>query len=297
MVDKRILITGSNGFLGRHLLKEFKNQQVEILATSLHENKVEDFPQNAKFQQLDITNKDEVERIFSEFRPSFVIHTSALTNVEACENGPEKCDLVNVKAVEYIAEAAKKYGSLVVQISTDFVFDGTSGPYREEDEVNPLNKYGQSKVESEEVLKRVVGRYAVLRTILVFGASDDPNRSNFVLWVRKMLDEGKAINVVDDHIRMPTFVNDLARACRLVIENSAEGIFHISGNEMMSMYEFACRIADFYNWDKSLISPISSQSIGQNKNRPAKTGFVLDKAKRELEFVPVSIDEALGIMH
>ncbi|KUY26308.1 NAD(P)-dependent oxidoreductase [Elizabethkingia ursingii] len=291
-----ILITGSNGFLGRRLIKEFSGLSYRIIATSLSENKISDLPENTTFRKLDIANKEEVNNIFNEYKPSFVINAGAVTNVEGCEKDKDFAYAINVDAVVNIAEQAKKHESLVIQLSTDFVFDGLNGPYKEGDKTCPVNEYGRTKALAEEKLAASGCDYAILRTILVYGNSDDPARGNFVLWVRKMLSEGNEIKVVNNHWRMPTFINDLAVACRLVVEKKAKGIFNISGEEEYSIEEFARKIAQFYRLDESLITAISSEDIGQDKNRPVRTGFDLSLAKERLGYRPNSLTEALIIM-
>ncbi|CDN74351.1 SDR family oxidoreductase [Elizabethkingia anophelis] len=291
-----ILITGSNGFLGRRLIKEFSGLPYRVIATSLSDNKISDLPKNTIFIKLNIADKEEVNHIFDEYKPSFVINAGAVTNVEACEKDKDFAYAINVDAVLNIAEQAKKYESLVVQLSTDFVFDGQNGPYKESDKRCPVNEYGRTKALSEEKLEESGCDYAILRTILVYGNSDDPDRGNFVLWVKKMLSEGNEIKVVNNHWRMPTFINDLAEACRLVVEKKAKGIFNISGEEEYSIEEFARKIAQFYHLDESLITAISSEDIGQDKNRPVRTGFDLSHTKEQLGYRPKSLTEALTIM-
>ncbi|OPC52318.1 SDR family NAD(P)-dependent oxidoreductase [Elizabethkingia miricola] len=291
-----ILITGSNGFLGRRLIKEFSGLHYKVIATSLSENKISDLPENTTFRKLNIADKEEVNNIFNEYKPSFVINAGAVTNVEGCEKDKDFAYAINVGAVVNIAEQAKKHKSLVIQLSTDFVFDGQNGPYKEDDKKCPVNEYGRTKALSEEKLEEAGCDYAILRTILVYGNSDDPARGNFVLWVRKMLSEGNEIKVVNNHWRMPTFINDLAVACRQVVEKKARGIFNISGEEEYSIEEFARKIAQFYHLDESLITAISSEDIGQDKNRPVRTGFDLSRAKEQLGYRPKSLVEALIIM-
>lgn len=291
-----ILITGSNGFLGRHLIKEFSDSPYRLVATSLSDNAIADLDEYITFRKLDISNKEELKNIFNEFKPDFLINTSAVTNVEGCEKDKDFAYRVNVEAVHHMTDLAKEFNTHLIQLSTDFVFDGKKGPYKEEDPRCPVNEYGRTKMLSEEALENSGCSFAILRTILVYGSSDDPGRSNFVLWVKKMLSEGKEIKVVNDHWRMPTFINDLARACALVVERKAAGIFNISGDEEYSIESFARSIARFYNFDESLITSIASKDIGQHENRPLKTGFDLSKSKEQLGYEPTKLAIALTIM-
>ena len=181
----------------------------------------------------------------------------------------------------------------LIHLSTDFIFDGIKGNYKETDVPNPLSYYGLSKLKSEEVLINSKIDYTILRTILVFGKVYDMSRSNIVLWVKSMLEKGKEITIVNDQYRSPTYVEDLALTCKIAIDKRARGIYNISSNELLSVYEIVQQIADVFLLDKKLIKPISSSTLNQTALRPAKTGFDLSKTNRVLGFYPESFKESL----
>ena len=289
-----ILITGSNGLLGQklvHLLKEKYNVIATSLGSCLISNK-----SGFIYQSLDITNEHDIKKTFHMYRPKYVINTAAMTNVDACEDFKDLCDDINVKAVEHISKECEKYNSHLIHISTDFIFDGKNGPYDENDDANPLSYYGLSKWKSEQVLLKSNCKWAILRTIILYGTAENLERNNIVLWARKALKDGQELNIIDDQFRSPTLAEDLAKACYLVIEKEAIGVYNTSGKDIMSIYEMVKRMADFYQCDKSKINRISSATLNQKAKRPPKTGFILDKSIKELGYKPHSFEEGLNLL-
>ncbi|MAZ54710.1 MAG: NAD(P)-dependent oxidoreductase [Flavobacteriales bacterium] len=289
-----ILITGSNGLLGQklvHLLKEKHNVIATSLGSCLISNQ-SDFI----YQILDITDEYNIGKIFNMYKPKYVINTAAMTNVDACEDYKNLCDYINVKAVNYLSTACEKYNSHLIHISTDFIFDGKNGPYDEDDEANPLSYYGLSKLKSEQVLQKSNCKWAILRTILLYGTAENLERNNIVLWARKALKDSQELNIIDDQFRSPTLAEDLAQACYLVIKKEAIGVYNASGKDIMSIYEMVDRMADFYKCDKSQINRISSTNLNQKAKRPPKTGFILDKSIKELGYKPHSFEEGLNFL-
>ena len=289
-----ILITGSNGLLGQklvHLLKEKHNVIATSLGSCLISNQ-SDFI----YQILDITDEYNIGKIFNMYKPKYVINTAAMTNVDACEDYRNLCDDINVKAVNYLSTACEKYNSHLIHISTDFIFDGKNGPYDEDDEANPLSYYGLSKWKSEQVLQKSNCKWAILRTILLYGTAENLERNNIVLWARKALKDSQELNIIDDQFRSPTLAEDLAQACYLVMKKEAVGVYNASGKDIMSIYEMVERMADFYKCDKSQINKISSTNLNQKAKRPLKTGFILDKSIKELGYKPHSFEEGLNFL-
>lgn len=292
----KILVTGSNGLLGQKLvLKLAKDPRVELIATSRGENRLKEAT-GYTYRPLDITNKNEVANLVAEVKPEVIINTAAMTNVDACEAEKEDCDKLNVDAVQYLVEACIENHVHLVHLSTDFIFDGENGPYDEDAEPNPLSYYGRSKLTAEEIIKKSGVKAAILRTVLVYGIAEDMSRSNIVLWAKGALEKGKEINVVDDQFRSPTLAEDLADGCILAAKKKATGVYNISGKDQMSVLQIVEAVADHWKLDKSIINPISSTTLNQAAKRPPVTGFILDKAKRELGYQPHSFSEGLGIV-
>ncbi len=293
----RILITGSNGLLGQKLVAALRNDPVvELIATSRGPDRSPE-PLRTRYYSLDISVKAEVNAVFAATRPEVVIHTAAMTNVDACELDPVACRLQNVTATENLVAAAVRHDCHFIFLSTDFIFDGLNGPYREEDEPIPLSIYGQSKLDAERlVMGAGLRKWAIARTIIVYGIAEGLSRSNVVLWARGALENRQPIKVVDDQWRMPTLAEDLADGCIRIAKRAATGIYHLSGPDGMSILELVERVGAFFNLDTSKICPVKSNSLGQPATRPPYTGFVLDKARRELGYAPHGFEEGLAVL-
>jgi dTDP-4-dehydrorhamnose reductase len=292
----KILITGSNGLLGQKLVSLlFQQADIQLIATSRGANRM-DFTDGYQYQEMDITDAEQVAEVIEKIRPDAIIHTAAMTNVDQCEGEKDLCWEMNVKAVEYLVEACEKHQIFLCHLSTDFVFDGNYGPYSEEDLPSPVSFYGWSKYAAEEIVKRSKCPWSIVRTVLVYGITNDMSRSNIILWVKNSLEQHKPIKVVTDQFRTPTLAEDLAMGCYLVVSKKAEGIFHISGKDFLTPYEMAIKTADFFGLDKSLISQVDASSFTQPAKRPARTGFVLEKAIQVLGYNPVSFEEGIEVL-
>ena len=292
-----ILITGSNGLLGQKLVAALHSDaEVKLIATSRGEDRTPE-PGGYLYMALDCTDEAAVHRAFDETHPDVVIHTAAMTNVDACELDPVNCRLQNVTAVEYLVAAAKNIDAHFIHLSTDFIFDGKKGPYSEEDEPSPLSIYGQSKLDSERVVMNAgLEKWAIARTIIVYGVAKGLSRSNVVLWAKSALEKGQPIKVVNDQWRMPTLAEDLADGCILIAKKGATGIFNLCGPDMMSILELVARVGAFFDLDPRVITPVTSESLSQPAKRPPRTGFVLDKSRRELGYSPRGFEEGLKML-
>jgi dTDP-4-dehydrorhamnose reductase len=289
----KILITGANGLLGQKIVNQLIKNKVDFLATSLGENRNSKCPNN-KYQTFDITNASETEKIVSNYQPTHIINTAAITNVDFCEDHQELCQKVNIDAVNNLFQICKQFNIHLTHLSTDFVFDGENGPYKETDQPNPLSIYAKSKYKSEQILLNdAYKNWAIVRTIIVYGQGENLSRSNIVLWAKSALAEGTPLTIVDDQYRAPTWADDLAWACIQIAKKNAKGIYHVSGPKTMSIYNMVLIIAETYGFDKSLITPIKSSTLNQKAPRPPKTGFIIDKAKNDLGYQPKTFDETL----
>ena len=298
-----ILITGSNGLLGQKLVYKLSDKSgINCIATARGENRL--VKQNGyDFETLDITDEQNIMSVFTKHLPDVIINTAAMTNVDLCETEKEACWLMNTKSVEYQINSLERlqkensnYHPQFIQLSTDFIFDGTHGPLDENEKPNPLSYYAESKLAAEKIIQASNIHWAIARTVLVYGIVDNMSRSNIVLWVKQNLEQGKIINVVDDQYRTPTLAEDLADGCILIAEKKAQGIYNISGKNFYSILEMAHLVADFYKLDKSLIKPSKSTDIKQAAKRPPITGFIIDKAIIELGYQPHSFTEGIKLL-
>ncbi len=293
---KKIVITGSNGLLGQKLVKLLKTKsEVEIYALSKGPNRL--FNTKAyTYYNIDLTHFEALQDCLNEIQPDVIIHTAAMTNVDACELEQENCDRMNVDLVSEIAAYCKRNDCYLVHLSTDFIFDGNKGSvYKEEDLPNPVNHYGLSKLRSERVIAEAGIRCAILRTILVYGLVDGNDRNNIVLWVKNSLEQAKHINVVTDQLRMPTLADDLSQACWLAVEQEANGVFNVSSSVLMSIYDIALAVADVFGLDKKYIHPVDSNALVLPAKRPFSTGFDLNKSIVEINLPSYSFRERLQV--
>ena len=293
----KILITGANGLVGQHLVKLLLDTTThDIIATGKKEPR--EVIQNSRlhYYSLDITDGMAVNSLLDKLQPDAIVHCAALTQVDECEQHPIKAWNVNVTATRFILDAAKKNNAYFIFISTDFVFDGINGPYKEEDIVNPVSYYGSTKVAGEKAVEESGLASAIVRTCLVYGNTLSGTRSNLITWVKDNLGLGKKIKVVSDQWRTPTYVEDLAKGILLIMEKKAEGCFHISGEVLLSPYQMAIATALYLSLDTSLIEKVDASIFTQPAKRPATTGFIIDKAKAVLGFKPLTFEEGLKNM-
>jgi len=293
----KILITGSNGLLGQKLVAALRHDpEVHLIATSRGADRTP-LPLGPNYHPMDITVQADVDAVFAATVPDVVIHTAAMTNVDACELDPAACQLQNVTATEHLVNAAERHGSHFIFLSTDFIFDGANGPYKEDDEPAPLSIYGHSKLDGERmVMNSGLAKWAIARTIIVYGIAEGLSRSNVVLWAKSALEKGQPIKVVDDQWRMPTLAEDLADGCIRIAKQGAKGIYNLSGPDGMSILELVQRVGAFFHLDTSVVTPVKSDSLGQPAKRPPRTGFVLEKARRELGYAPHGFEEGLAVL-
>jgi dTDP-4-dehydrorhamnose reductase len=293
---KCILITGSNGLLGQKLVELLKSDtSVRVVATAAGKNRLP-FTAGYEYHEMDITNPAVIERVAGLVKPDVIIHTAAMTNVDQCEMEKEACWKLNVTAVEHLINTCRKHDIFLEHVSTDFIFDGEAGPYKEEDEPNPVSFYGWSKYAAEKLVTSSGIRWAIARTVLVYGVAHDMSRSNIILWVKKSLEAGTPIKVVTDQFRTPTLAEDLAEGCFLIARQEARGIFNISGKDFLTPYEMAVQAAVYFNLDTSLISATDASAFTQPAKRPPRTGFDLTKSRNILGYEPRTFREGIALL-
>jgi len=285
---RRLLVTGASGLLGNRIVALAKRDYTVV---PLHNTK----PLHSHSLKLDITDAIEIFNFFNKLKPAIVIHTASETNVDKCETKKEHAWKVNVEGTNNISEACKKVDAKLIYISTDYVFDGEKGNYKEGEKPNPINQYGITKLEGE---KRTIGQcknYAILRTSVLYGWH--PWKQNFVTWIINSLKQGKEIAVVKDHYNTPTLVDNLADMMMEIVQKDLQGLYHASGRERIGRYEFAKQIAKTFNLDQSLIKPIKmDQLTAWIAKRPRDSSLNTDKIQKQLETKPLNITEGLKRM-
>ena len=279
--------------LGQRVVNFYSQKvNIELLACSLEEKSITN---NVEYFSCDITNREKTKSAVYDFCPDYILNLAAYTNVDLSEVEREKAWKANVKAVEYLVEAARNIDAHIIHISSDYIFDGKNGPYNEDAVPNPVGYYGRTKLASENVLKMNGVINTILRTNVLYGVAINHN-SDFVNWLVNALRKNESVRIVTDQINNPTFTDDMVQAISKVIEFRKTGIYNIGGKEFISRYEFTHIISDFFNLDKSLITPIKTEELNQKARRPLKSGLITLKAESELGYKPHTIPEALSII-
>jgi len=287
-VQAELLVTGASGLLGNRIVDLAKNDHTII---PLHKTK----PLHSNSIKLDITNLSDALSLFNKLKPNAVIHTASETNVDKCETEREHAWKVNVEGTRNIALACAKTNAKLVYISTDYVFDGEKGNYKEEDKPNPINYYGLTKLEGEKQVAQHCRNYAILRTSVLYGWH--PWKQNFTTWTINQLKQNKEITVVEDHYNTPTLVDNLAEMALEVVEKDLQGLLHASGSERISRYEFAKQIAKTFNLNPHLIRPTRmSQLTTWTAKRPKDSSLNTSKIQKQLKTKPLNITEGLERM-
>jgi dTDP-4-dehydrorhamnose reductase len=295
-MKKTVLITGSNGLLGQKLIDLYLTKTDKIVIGSGVGPCRHPLKDQFKYIELDITDEAQVQFKLNEIHIDTVINTAAMTNVDYCETDHEGCDKLNISAVKYLVNACNSINAHLIHLSTDFIFDGQHGPLTEKEEPNPLSYYGWSKLKGEQEIINYSNCYTILRTVLVYGVVADMSRSNIVLWAKSALEKQQPMKVVNDQFRTPTLAEDLALGCFLTESKFVQGIFNISGKDFMRIDELVFRVADFFGYDKACVSTTSSDVLNQAAKRPPITGFIIDKARKELGYEPHSFEEGLTLL-
>lgn len=257
-----ILVTGAKGMLGCDVVEQLKQRGHQVTGVDVEE--------------MDITDALCVQKVMEEIRPDGVIHCAAYTAVDAAEEHPDLCRRINVAGTENIAANCKRLNCKLVFLSTDYVFDGNGNrPWEPEDEPEPLNVYGQSKYEGEQLIRKYLEKYYIVRISWVFGK----NGKNFVQTMLRLGREKGAVKVVNDQIGSPTYTRDLARLLIDMAEKEEYGIYHATNLGVCSWYQFACEIFRQAGMEQVQVTPVSSREFPAKARRPYNS--MMNKARLE----------------
>jgi dTDP-4-dehydrorhamnose reductase len=281
------VVTGSSGLLGRRLMGVLRDDH-EVVGIDRY------VPEGQKDMIVDITQKERTMESIVRSVPDVVVHTAAQTDVDRCETERDHARRINVEGTANIADACSKVGAKLILVSTDYVFDGKKGNYVETDEPNPISYYGLTKLEAERIVASTASNSLIIRTSVLYGWH--PTKLNFATWILKGLRERQTIKVVNDHINSPTFADNLAEAIQKAIEPNTEGILHIAGNERISRFDFARRIAKRFDLDESLLLPVQMKDLNWIARRPRDSSLNVGKAEKELSIELFGVDRGLEEM-
>ncbi len=287
---ERVLIIGANGFLGRKLVARFQSE-TDVFAMDLD---IQEFPFQVPIQSVDITNEDDVLSKIQAISPDVTILTAAMTNVDACEDYPDKAHQINAVGPANVGKAVKAVGGRMIHLSTDFVFDGATGNYSETDDPHPISVYGESKLQGEKNLLKLECPVLICRTSVLYGWPDTGRRDNFFSWVYKQLNAGKALKIIDGQITCPTLVDDLAEVLFALRNFTESSLYHTTGPESLSRYDFVARIIAIFGFSDSLLTKVLSFS--QKATRPPNSSLNTMKFQKRIGRVIRPISESFNYL-
>jgi dTDP-4-dehydrorhamnose reductase len=294
----KILVIGGGGQVGSKIIEQSREYH-EIYATYLTRPP----PLSAsKIFLADKTDKNSIQSLVKKIKPDVVIDTAALHNVDYCETNKEQSHIVNVEGTKNVAEACNAIGIKMVFVSTDYIFNGKSGHYKETDAPSPINFYGQSKLDGENAIKKICKNYCIARTSVIY--SWDPTQSaqttsgkplNFAMWAYEKLGKKEQLNIVNDQYCSPTIADHLAQTLLKICEKDVSGLYHVAGKTRINRYDFILKIAEKMGYDPTLIQPANSSSLKQKAERPMDSSLNVEKIEKTLKTKMLTLDEALTI--
>ena len=283
----KILITGASGLVGVRLTEAASRAGHETF-TIYNQHQID----SPSAYHVDLRHERDMIEIMKLSSPDVVVHLASITDVDSCEHNPKIANEVNTIMTGSLAQECSKAGSHFIYVSTDYVFDGRLGNYTEEDLPNPINTYGLSKLRGEEATRNASVKFCIARTSVVYGWGRT-FRPNFGSWVYTELEAGRLTRVVKDQYCSPTLDSQLARMLLEVAEKRIPGTIHLAGASKLSRYEFALRIANKFQMDRTLIIPIDSGSTSWFAKRPFDSSLNVEKAQKLLTNKPEKIEVAL----
>lgn len=287
-----VLVTGANGFLGYYLVQQLLLKKYFVIATGKGQCRLSFHASNFIYVPVDFTGEAEVKNAVEQYRPEIIVHAGALSKPDECELNREAAFRTNVLGTIHLLKQASRMKSFFIFISTDFVFSGEKGMYKEEDETGPVNYYGETKLLAEQEVKNYAFAWNIVRTVLVYGKPVS-GRQNILTNTALALKKGEPLKIFDDQLRTPTYVEDLASGIISSIEKKAAGVYHISGEDVLTPYQMSVAVAKHLNLDASLITKVTEKEFHQPARRPLKTNFNIEKAKRNLDYRPLPFYEGL----
>jgi dTDP-4-dehydrorhamnose reductase len=283
----KLLVTGAGGLLGGKLVELALDAGHQVYSVYN-----EHPPKGGEAIRTDLRDADAIKNILTSRALDAVIHTASITDVDFCERNPSLAMDVNGKAMESIARACRELGSFLVYVSTDYVFNGQTGMYREEDTPNPINAYGRSKLLGEQLTSNYAGEYCIVRTSVLFGCGRE-YRSNFATWLLGRLSTRQSVNVINGQYASPTLSTHLARMILEVTQRRIAGIIHLAGADRVNRYEFAVRLAREFAFNTALLVPTPPDSVNWYAKRPGDSSLNVQKATDLLRNKPMNVDSEL----
>ena len=282
-----VLVIGGSGLVGSNIVEKAHDLDADVAAT-YHEN-----PVDHTDIELDKTDAETTQQVVTDVAPDLIVDTAAFHDVDACETHRDQAWTVNPTGTRNVATAANSVDAHLVYLSTDYVFPGDpdDAPYTETDPVAPLNYYAETKYAAEQAAK-IADTSTILRPSVIYGLASP----NFVTWVLGELRDGEEVGIVDDQTSAPTYAVDLAHACLEVYQNELTGLYHATGPQSVSRYEFTETLAQVYGFDTDLVQPISTEELGQDAPRPEDSTLDSSRLYESIEYRFSSPEDAFAKM-
>jgi dTDP-4-dehydrorhamnose reductase len=286
------MVTGASGYLGWHLTRCAVASDHEVLGCYFANPTV---VPGATMALLDFTDPQAGIEAVKDFKPHAIVHAGAMTNTTDCEINPESATRTNVEGTQHLLAAASMLSPLphFVFISTDLVFDGERGMYREQDATGPLMHYGFTKIEAERAVRNYAGVWTVVRSSLIYGPAGETTRHSFLDWMLAGIRRG-GVTLYTDEFRSPVHVDDLCEMLMAILIRKAWGIYHLSGAERTSRYEFGLLAAEAFGLSQDhIVGKPSPSGIISATPRPKDVSLCVERAIRDLDYHPMSAEEGL----
>lgn len=287
-----VLVTGANGFIGYYIVNQLLQKDYKVIATGKGSCRLPFTHPCFTYQTLDFTQEQAVKEMLIQTKPDIIIHGGAISKPDVCEEDKDLAYNINVTGTQLLLQYAMLVKSFFVFISTDFVFNGEQEVYTEEDAPEPVNYYGETKWLAEKAVQNYPFSWSIVRPVLVYG-KPVCGRQNILTNVAAALQKGESLHIYTDQQRTPTYVEDLVRGITTIVDKKATGIFHMSGEDVLSPYDMAVSVAHYLGLNKNLISPATAQTFSQPAKRPPKTKFNLAKAKQQLQYTVTPFGKGL----
>ncbi len=286
---KRLLVIGASGLLGNKILHVSKDNY-DVYGTyvnNIFQNK------SCQIVKLDITDAQSTTSLIEKISPDWIILSSAMTHVDLCEDEPKNAWKLNVDGPRNVALAAEKAGAKIMYVSTDYVFDGEKGRYNEEDTPNPINEYGRTKLEGENVIRKICKNSVISRVAVLYGWNPITGKQNFVNWVIDRLKNGKEVSLFKDQYVCPTFNANAAEVFIKMLENDLTGLYNVCGSDCVNRYEAGIKIAKTFDFDANLLLPTKLEQYEGSAKRPRNSCLNIGKLEKRLNIKMMNLDEGL----
>ena len=286
MLNDTQLVIGASGLVGQALMRQLSNASGRIIGTYVTQ------PRGGLIT-LDMTDAAALRSCMDAVKPRVIYLSAALTHVDYCEDHPDEAFKQNAQGPRLVAEEAARIGAKLVFYSTEYVFDGTAGPYDEEAKPNPLSVYGRSKLDGEHAIREILRDALIVRTTVVYGWDMLSLKKNFAMQVYERVKSGQEMTIPEDQIGNPTLAEYLAECSIALVERNVGGVVNVVGKDLVARTDFTRALVKLFGGDMSRVTPITTASMKQKAARPLKGGLRTEKLARLLGRDGLPLDQAL----